>query len=67
MANFVKIKVGMEGADYFFNLDAIESVDLKNKRVYTIGADQSYHIYDDDAWRGILHYVNTHRCPNYMF
>ena len=67
MANFAKIKVGEEGLEYFFNLDAIESVDLKNKRVYTIGADEAYHIYDEDVWRRILHYVETHYCPDYMF
>ena len=67
MANFAKIKVGNDSLDYFFNLDAIESVDIKNKRVYTVGADQPYHIYDEDTWRGILHYIDTNRCPSYMF
>lgn len=59
MAKFVRIKVGNDNLPYLFNLDAIESVDLQNKRVYTVGANQPYHIYDQASWEKILKYVNA--------
>lgn len=59
MAKFVRIKVGEENLPYLFNLEAIESVDLQNKRVYTIGVDQPYHIYDQASWEKILKYTNA--------
>jgi hypothetical protein len=59
MAKFVRIKVGEENLPYLFDLDAIESVDLQNKRVYTIGVDQPYHIYDQASWEKILKYTNA--------
>lgn len=59
MAKFVRIKVGNENLPYLFNLEAIESVDLQNKRVYTIGVDQPYHIYDQASWEKILKYTNA--------
>ena len=59
MAKFVRIKVGKDNLPYLFNLEAIESVDLQNKRVYTIGVDQPYHIYDQASWEKILKYANT--------
>lgn len=59
MAKFVRIKVGEANLPYLFNLEAIESVDLRNKRVYTVGADQSYHIYDQSSWEKILQYANA--------
>lgn len=59
MAKFVRIKVGNDNLPYLFNLEAIESVDLQNKRVYTIGIDQPYHIYDQASWEKILKYTNA--------
>lgn len=59
MAKFVRIKVGNDNLPYLFNLEAIESVDLQNKRVYTIGVDQPYHIYDQASWEKILQYANA--------
>lgn len=59
MAKFVRIKVGEENLPYLFNLEAIESVDLCNKRVYTVGANLSYHIYDQSSWEKILKYANA--------
>lgn len=59
MAKFVRIKVGEENLPYLFDLEAIESVDLQNKRVYTIGVDQPYHIYDQASWEKILKYTNA--------
>lgn len=59
MAKFVRIKVGNDNLPYLFNLEAIESVDLQNKRVYTIGVDQPYHIYDQASWEKILKYTNV--------
>lgn len=59
MAKFVRIKVGEANLPYLFNLEAIESVDLQNKRVYTVGADQPYHIYDQASWEKILKYTNA--------
>lgn len=59
MAKFVRIKVGKDNLSYLFNLEAIESVDLQNKRVYTIGVDQPYHIYDQASWEKILKYTNA--------
>ena len=59
MAKFVRIKVGDENLPYLFNLEAIESVDLQNKRVYTVGANQPYHIYDQASWEKILKYTNA--------
>jgi hypothetical protein len=59
MAKFVRIKVGKDNLPYLFNLEAIESVDLQNKRVYTIGVDQPYHIYDQASWEKILKYTNA--------
>lgn len=59
MAKFVRIKVGEENLPYLFNLEAIESVDLQNKRVYTVGANQPYHIYDQASWEKILKYTNA--------
>lgn len=58
MAKFIKIKVGDEDKlEYGFNLESIESVDLKNKRVYTIGAEQPYHISDQKSWDAIMEFV----------
>lgn len=57
MAKFVRIKVGEENLPYLFNLEAIESVDLRNNRVYTVGAHQPYHIYDQASWVKILQYA----------
>lgn len=57
MAKFIKIKVGEELLPYHFNLDAIEGVDEKNKRVYTVGASEAYHIVDQESWDMILKYV----------
>jgi len=57
MAKFIEIKVGEDMVPYHFNLDAIESVDTKNKRVYTIGASEAYHIIDQESWCKILKYV----------
>ena len=59
MAKFVRIKVGEENLPYLFDLEAIESVDLRNKRVYTVGAHQPYHIYDQASWEKILQYANV--------
>ena len=59
MAKFVRIKVGNDNLPYLFNLEAIESVDLQNKRVYTVGVDQPYHIYDQASWEKILKYTNA--------
>lgn len=59
MAKFVRIKVGNDNLPYLFNLEAIESVDLQNKRVYTIGVDQPYHIYDQASREKILKYTNA--------
>ena len=59
MAKFVRIKVGEENLPYLFDLEAIESVDLRNKRVYTVGANQPYHIYDQASWEKILKYTNA--------
>lgn len=59
MAKFVRIKVGEENLPYLFNLEAVESVDLQNKRVYTVGANQPYHIYDQASWEKILKYTNA--------
>lgn len=59
MAKFVRIKVGEENLPYLFDLEAIESVDLQNKRVYTVGANQPYHIYDQSSWEKILKYANV--------
>ena len=59
MAKFVRIKVGKDNLPYLFNLEAIEGVDLQNKRVYTIGVDQPYHIYDQASWEKILKYTNA--------
>ena len=39
--------------------ESIESVDLRNKRIYTIGADEPYHIYDDSSWKNIISYVSN--------
>ena len=39
--------------------ESIESVDLRNKRIYTIGADEPYHIYDDSSWKKIISYVSN--------
>lgn len=58
MAKFVRIKVGNDNLPYLFNLEAIESVDLQNKRVYTVGAHQPYHIYDQSSWDKIILYAN---------
>ena len=54
MAKFVRIKVGEANLPYLFNLEAIESVDMQNKRVYTVGVDQPYHICDQASWEKIL-------------
>lgn len=59
MAKFVRIKVGEENLPYLFDLEAIESVDLRNKRVYTVGAHHPYHIYDQASWEKILQYANA--------
>ena len=59
MPKFVRIKVGEENLPYLFNLEAIESVDMQNKRVYTVGADQPYHICDQASWEKILKYANV--------
>lgn len=59
MAKFVRINVGKDNLPYLFNLEAIESVDLQNKRVYTVGANQPYHIYDQASWEKILKYTNA--------
>lgn len=59
MAKFVRIKVGDANLPYLFNLEAIESVDLQNKRVYTVGVDQPYHICDQASWEKILKYTNA--------
>lgn len=58
MARFIRINVGVEEKiPYFFNLDSIEGVDLKNKRVYTIGSSESYHIAEQESWDRILRFV----------
>lgn len=59
MAKFVRIKVGKDNLPYLFNLETIEGVDLQNKRVYTVGANQPYHIYDQASWEKILKYTNA--------
>lgn len=66
MANFAKILVGEKKFPYLLNLDSIESLDLEHRRVYTIGSSDAYSIYDDDSWRALLHWVKTHKCPDYM-
>lgn len=65
MANFTKILVGKDKYPYMLNLDSIESLDLQNRRVYTIGSSDAYSIHDDDSWRSLLHWVDTHKCPDY--
>lgn len=47
------------------NLDSIESLDLGQHLVYTIGSNVAYRIHDDDSWRSLLHWVDTHKCPDY--
>lgn len=59
MAKFVRIKVGKDNLPYLFNLETIEGVDLQNKRVYTVGSNQPYHIYDQASWEKILKYTNA--------
>lgn len=59
MSKFVRIKIGEEKLPYLFNLEAIESVDLRNMRVYTVGASQPYHIYDQASWEKILQYATA--------
>lgn len=59
MAKFIKILVGKNDLSVAFNLEALESIDYKNKRVYTIGASESYHIYNQESWDKIINYVES--------
>lgn len=59
MSNFIRINVGEDNLPIIFNIESIESVDLTNKRIYTIGADEPYHIYDDSSWKKIISYVSN--------
>ena len=58
MAKFVRIKVGEENLPCLFDLDAIECVDIRNRSVYTVGANQPYHICDQSSWDKILQYAS---------
>ena len=60
MANFVKVRFKDEGNGTMFNLDAIESVNLDSRRVYTIGATHPYVINDDKSWEKIIDHVRRH-------
>lgn len=55
MANFIRIFVGDGNLPIALNIDAIESVDYVNARVYTIGAsgEDCYHIKDENSWKRI--------------
>ena len=57
MAKFIKIRVGDDKSEFYLNLESIESVELKNKRVYTIGAEQPYHFSDQKSWDEIMDFV----------
>ena len=57
MAHFVKIRLSGEGNGTMFNLDAIESVNLDFRSVYTIGSTNPYVINDDESWDKIIDYV----------
>lgn len=58
MAKFTNIVVGECNVRYALNLESIESVDLSNRRVYTLGSQDPFHIYDEDSWAKIMQYVN---------
>jgi len=64
MAKFIKIKVGVEKLPIAFNLDALECIDYNNNRVYTIGANESYHIHDQESWNKICAYVDSKMADN---
>lgn len=59
MAKFIKIKVGVEKLPIAFNLDALESIDYNNNRIYTLGSCESYHIHDQESWNKICVYIDS--------
>lgn len=67
MARFIRILVGDGRLPFALNLDAIESVDFVNHRVYTVGAagGDAYHISDDGDWERILSFVRDNTDVNY--
>lgn len=57
MADFVNIRFSDEGKGVMLNLDAIESVDLDSRHVYTVGSPRPYVIKDEKSWEKIIDYV----------
>ena len=58
MALFVKIYSNDDDYDgIMFNLEAIESVGLNSRRVFTTGSSVPYVIKNDESWKKILEYV----------
>ena len=66
MASFTKILVGNGKHEFMFNLDSIESLDMEERKVWTTGSNTPYRIHDDASWYSLLHWVETHKCPDYM-